>query len=685
MASSMISIAGKITKTSQADAQRLSVFITLCGDILSTAPILADGSFRIKLSRAAAAAQSPFALTLGVAPASAGKHLDHLPNVPRVTLQRADLEKAKEDFRVSDISISEEVLKTWWRWCPWYCVSGTVTGPDGCAAPGAEVTVYSVNYTGSGYSKIPRSTVTTAADGTFTACFEWCTCSFCFPCWPCWPVWWSCWPWWWEWDILRVIEALEKQPVIPGPGPVEGLTSAAALIRPDGRSLMRGQGFNLARGESFSPDLQRTELIASKLSNARIRERFPWWWWCCDDPNIVFSVKQNGNQIIDENPAISTRWCFEEGSSVSLVGNSDTSTVCHPHCPPEYGFVWTNVGDYVEVADIHDGYADPAGYAGTDYWDMPFGGQLFIYGQFAASSPVAYYQVLGGQWAGNPARGGTKPALGSGSPIGEPLDRVVYIYNMDGTFNSSHTVRMGPFSQGGLVNLYATPAARQSGPTPPTLLPFPTVPAGGTVFWSHQGLMVHTTASSNLIGGLPTGAVDLALVGYDSALTEVLAPNVPPPGPPDEPLTLMIDNSGLTTAKINSITAFKSDGTPATLTSGGQCPAYDLGPGGYVQISVTVTDNNGHLFEYQLSSNYGSSSGGTISPPGTRGYNTNPLGAPDYAHKSWVGGTEVITYYPPTDCCYEFLLRIGKRVTNGDSFPGIGDDGFQTMTLKVSS
>jgi hypothetical protein len=315
---------------------------------------------------------------------------------------------------------------------------------------------------------------------------------------------------------------------------------------------------------------------------------------------------------------------------------------------------------------------------------MPFGGELLLYGQFAAASPVAYYQVLAGQWVGNPARGGTKPALGSGAPVGDPLDRVVYIYNLDGTFNSSATVRMGPFSQGGLVNLYATPAARQTGPTPPTLSPFPTIPPGGSVFWDHQGLMLRTTDSSNLIGSLPIGAVDLSIAGYDAGLSLVLFPGDPAP---DDPLTLMIDNTGGTsmTAQINGIAAFKSDGTPATLTSGGLCPAYDLGPGGYVQISVTMTDSNGHLFAYQMNAHYGSSLGGVISPPGTRGYNTNPLGVPDYVHKSWVGGTEIITYYPPADCCYEFLLQYGKRVTNGDSFPSIGDGPFQTMTLKVSS
>lgn len=694
MPSNMISISGKVTKVSEQDAQRLGAFVLLCNQIIASGPVLADGTYRISVSRAAALAKSSYAPTLAIAPASAGKHIEHFPSLPRVVLKRADIDKADKEFRAPDISVSEAVLKIWGLWCRWFCVSGTVSGPNGCAAPGAEVTVYTVSHNGSGYTKIPRATVTTAADGSFTACFEWCSCSFCFPCWPCWPIWWRCWPWWWEWDILRVLEAIEKQPALPGPGPVSQVNGGISLIRPDARSLMRGQGFGVTN-DTFAPNAERTQLIASKFANARIRELFPWWWWCCDDPNLVFSVTQNGNVILNENPATSTRWCFEDGGSVALVGNSDTDTLCGGKCPPESGFAWTNVGDYIEVADINQGYADPSGSAGTDDWDMAFAGELFLYGEFAVSSTVAYYQVLAGQWSGNPARGGTQPAIGTGPAISEPLDHVVYIYNGDGTFNSSQTVRMGPFNQGSLVNLYATPAARQNGPTPPGLLPFPTVPAGGSVFWDHQGLVAHTYDSSDLIGGSPIGAVDLSVVGYDSTFTEVLAPNIPPPGPPDEPLTLLIDNSGLS-AQINGIAAFTAGGTPVTSTTSGECPAYDIGPGGYIQVSVNVNDPNGHLFEYGLFVNYGSGSPGIISPPGTRGYITNPLtspapagvcfhGDPDYTCKSWVGGTEIITYCPPVDCCYDFILRVGKRVTNGDSFPSLGDDGTQTMTLKVSS
>ncbi len=679
MSSRIITVTGKLSNLAEQDAQRLAVYVLRCNDVLAKGPVQADGSYRLNLARAAVSAKSAYGLELAVGPSGAADHLQRLPNVPKIALSRKDLENAENSFQVREsIEIAETVLKAWWLWCRWYCVSGTVTGPDGCAAPGAQVTVYTVSHTAQGYSKVPRANVTTAADGTFTACFEWCTCGFCFPCWPCWPIWWACWPWWWERDILHVIEILEQQP-LPSPGPVETFAASAALIRPDTRDLARGRGFLASREQSLAPDAQRTALIKSKFSDARIRAIFPWWWWCCDDPNIIFSVEQNGTLIVNENPAIDTRWCFEDGSSVTLVGNAETSTVCNPHCPPESGFVWTNVGN-IDVANISLGYAEPPGTAGTDYQDMAFAGNLDLYGQFAAGAGVSYYQVEAGLWTGDPARGGAAPAPGSDSPVGAPFSHTVYIYNHDGTFNSSASVQMGPFNQGGLTNLYATPDARQNGPTPPGLAPFPPVPAGGSVYWDHQGLMLSTN-SSNLLAGALTGAVDLTVAGYDNALNPVALT-------PDDPLTLTIDNTPVTVQHINSVTAFTAGGTNPPLTGTGDCPAYDIGPGGYVQINVTVSDTNGHLFEYYVDAEYGHGHAGAVTPPGVRGYISNPLVSgsdPDYSKKSWIGGTEVMTYFPPLDCCYEFRLRYGKRVTDGYNYPSLADGDFQTISLKVSS
>ena len=185
------------------------------------------------------------------------------------------------------------------------------------------------------------------------------------------------------------------------------------------------------------------------------------------------------------------------------------------------------------------------------------------------------YQVETGQWTGDPARGGVAPA--SASPMSADLYNYVYIYDGSANLVFSGPIKMGPFTQGAIVNLYATQEARQSGPTPPGLNPFPAIPAGGFALWAYADRKVYTS-SSTLVGGAPTGAVDLTLIGYDAGLNPVALA-------PDAPLTLTIDNTDLTAATVNGISAFKFDGSPATLTNAGECPAYDLGPAGTSRLT----------------------------------------------------------------------------------------------------
>ena len=684
-----ISVLGKVTKLEAADAQRLEAIIVICGQILARGPVQADGSYRINLARASASAKSNYALTLAIAPASSSEHAEHLSEAVQVPLDRKQLIQAEREYRLPDISISEEALKKLLLLCPFYCVSGTVVGPDQCAAPGAQVTVYTVSYSGSGYSKTARATVTTGPDGSFTACFPWCTCRFCLRCWPCFPIWWECWPWWWEFDILKVIESLEPRLSAPRLSASRSAASAfsgkVSLIRPNAKALVAGQGFQLAPGAEFAPDPQRTALIKSKFSDARLREIFPWWWWCCDEPNIVFSVTQNGNTILDEDPATDTRWCFPDNSSVTLVGNSQTDTICNQGCPPQSGFVWTNVGDLVDVANINQssGYAELPGDAGTDDQDLAFQGQLNLYGQYAPGT-FSYYQVYTASWNGNPLRGGVKPAAGTGNPVAAPLTRYLYVYDSLSNYVGSYPVQLGPFNQDGLVNLYATIEARESQPAPPGLAAFPTIPPGGSYYWGDPGLML-SAPSSVLTGGVAMTGVDLTLVAYNA--TELAAPDpLPLDLTPNDPLTLTIDNTPLTNAEVLGITAFTAGGMIPVVA--GDCPAYDIGPGGYVQIQVNVSDANGHLFEYYVDAEYGHGTSGAVTPPGVRGYKSNPLVSgtdPNYAENSWIGGTETMTYTPPVDCCYEFRIRAGKRVTDGSTLPTLADYDFQTINLKVSS
>ncbi|MGB8966304.1 MAG: hypothetical protein WCB99_11745 [Candidatus Cybelea sp.] len=715
MASSQIKVTGKLAQIEPEYLRCIWIYLLRGNDVLAHVPLAKDGTFNLPLLRQQALAEGP-SLQLVAGPAGMATHLDHLPNLKREPLKRGALEKADSELRVAIETPAKEILRLWWTWCRWYCVSGNIVGPDGCPVPGAQVTVKSVGFYFWGFTQTPEVTVFADPSGNFTACFCWCSCTFCFDCWPCWPIWWSCWPWWWEFDILHVIETLERNLQQPTRA-FAGLQTGSVLTRPTGSQLIQGQGFLAARkaGQAFAPDASRTALIQRKLSNAAIRDIFPYWWWCCDNPNIIFEVTQGSTVIVDENPAIDTRWCFPNDSTVTLVGNAQTISACTKP-PVEDPFAWTRVGLIpTDAAHITGGYA--VGAAGTDDSDLAFAGTLDIYGGFGDTT-VAYYQVNAALWTGDPSRSGTPPT--TAATISASLYNYVYIYDSSFNLVFSGSIQMGPFNQGALTNLYATQQARQDGPTPPGLTAFPAHSPSDFIIWAYDQRLIYADSSS-LIGGAGVGAVDLTVNAYTTAFAPVTLPlPSPPPPPPDTSavLTLTIDNTAITTQQVTGITAYTAGGTIATQTGTGECPAYDVGPGGYVEVNTTVSDANGHLYEYYVDAEYGHGNETAIADPGVRGYRSNPLtapapagvcgsGDPDYGCKGWSGGADV-AYFPcapggsgcttsptngqpfgvsnePPDCCYEFRIRYAKRVTNGYNSPTLQDGDFQTISLKFSS
>jgi hypothetical protein len=113
---------------------------------------------------------------------------------------------------------------------------------------------------------------------------------------------------------------------------------------------------------------------------------------------------------------------------------------------------------------------------------------------------------------------------------------------------------------------------------------------------------------------------------------------------------------------------------------------------------VTAQDNNGYLCQYELQAQYDDNNAADVTPPGLRGYISNPLVLsptnPNYAAQSWVGGTETMSFpgntlggVLPPDCCYEFRLYYCKRVTDGYYWPAyqLVEGAFQTINLKFSS
>lgn len=675
MSEKPIPIAGEVGDISETDAARLSVVALRGNTVLATAQLRPDGSYLLNLPRAAAREESAFALQVAVLPSTAAAHPDRVADAPRVTVEPGDRE-GDHPVRAARLALDPALIESWSIFWREWCVSGKVTGPDGCPAPAAEVTVYTVSWGTDGYTRIPRATVTTGKDGTFTLCFPWW--DLLFPCWPCLPFWWRCWPWWWEWDILHVIEALETR-AASGPRQV-------ALFQPEGNALIRGQGFPAAAPAGLTgPDPERTALIARKLANPALRALFPWWWWCCDEPNIIFGVTQGGTTILAEDPALNTRWCMASGQTVTLTGNSSTLTYCPGGPLPESGYVWTSVGVIPTTAIDSRGLA----HVGGDNTDVGFAGGLWLY---AAVAPTAfdYYQVNGSVWNAPEFRGGTRPPAVTApatAPVAAPLWLPVWIYDPATQVTTPYSVQMGPFTANGYSGLYATTAARQSQPAPPGLAPFPAVPPGGQVFWGYQGLVL-IAEDVTLLGGIPFGAVDLTLCGFDLAFNPVAVS-------PDAPLTLAIDSTPVTTT-VGAITAWVAPGVPATQTGTGECPAYDVGPSGFVEIPVTVQEGNGFLCQWELQAQFGHGSTAVVTPPGTRGYQINPPPgslSPDYATASWTNGTETATFPGSSlggamapDCCYEFRIYYTKRVTDGFYWPAddFVEGDFQTINLKFS-
>ena len=679
MSDNFIPIAGNVNGVTSTDAARLSVVAIRGNTVFATSQLHPDGSYRLNLPRAAAEAASAFALQLAVLPTTAAAHPDRVANAPRAAITR-DALAGEHPIQAPSLTLNPTLIDGWSIFWREWCVSGTVVGPDGCPAPAAEVTVYTVSWSSGGYNKYAQASVTTGPDGTFTLCFPWW--DLLFPCW-CGPFWWRCWPWWWELDILHVIEALETR--------ASSGAQSVALFRPEGHALIRGQGFANAVGV-LRPDPARTALIARKFANPALRELFPWWWWCCDQPNIIFGVTQGGTTILAEDPSLDTRWCMESGQTVTLTGNQSTLTYCPAGPLPESGMVWTSVGIILTTSIDDGGLAQDGG----DNSDVAFQGSLWLYAAIAPGT-MDHYQVNGAVWNAPKSRGGTKPGAAvapAEAPIAAALWLPVWIYDPTANTTTPYNVQMGPFTANGYSNLYATPNARQTQPAPPGLAPFPPIPALGEVFWGEQGLVL-IAQDTTLLGGIPFGAVDLTLLGFDASFNPVTVA-------PDSPLTLTIDSTPFTTQAVNGITAWVPGPlgvpVPAQQTGTGECPAYDVGPTGFVEVSVTAQDNNGYVCEYELQAQYGHGNAAVVTPPGQRGYLSNPLVVgptnPDYPAQSWVGGTETITFPGntlggtlPPDCCYEFRLYYCKRVTDGFDWPTgqLAEGDFQTISLKFSS
>jgi len=155
--------------------------------------------------------------------------------------------------------------------------------------------------------------------------------------------------------------------------------------------------------------------------------------------------------------------------------------------------------------------------------------------------------------------------------------------------------------------------------------------------WAYQGLKVRAPAA--MLAGGSVGAVRLAVASFDRAFNPVALP-----ANTYDHLTLEIDTTPLTAAYINSFLAFDSGGNPMTsIGSSADCPAFNVGPGGYVVLSVSVRDDNGHLCFLRTSTDFrhGSSARPYLTFAATRQLRADKnVAAPDWSSVSQMPETE---------------------------------------------
>ncbi|GAB4273433.1 MAG: hypothetical protein Kow0092_28770 [Deferrisomatales bacterium] len=303
--------------------------------------------------------------------------------------------------------------------------------------------------------------------------------------------------------------------------------------------------------------------------------------------------------------------------------------------PIKTGFVFTSVGKIpvseITQAGVSTGLANVSPEVAGDlsiprYHDSPFGGNLWLHGQFgAADSNVVYYRILAAKWTG-----GSPPSATDFEPLTDPLTKVKYEIQSDGTVKAKR-VLVGPLPSAPVEGLYMRTH---------------------TGYWAHPDLKMiwHTGAN---------GKVDLTYEAYDAAFHPIsLLPNT------QDRITLHIDNSPVH-AQIHSI--MYDSGVPIT-----RCEIIQLGSAlENLKFNISATHPNGFLRLYRLDVLFGENE--------DAGYIVRDqyTGSNDSSPPQWFG-VSATTFNsadspmldPWETCAYQFRLRVWGRATDGFNYRG---------------
>jgi len=263
------------------------------------------------------------------------------------------------------------------------------------------------------------------------------------------------------------------------------------------------------------------------------------------------------------------------------------------------------------------------------YKDAPFGGYPWIHGLFGSEdTSVRYYQILAAKWSGS-----TPPNLADFVPVLDPLTKIKYTINTNGTVTAT-PVMVGPDASG----LYLRTDRPDSG------------------YWTFTDLKLILNSRR-----LENARYDFICKAY---ATTNLASEVALPANQLSRITLWIDNNPVT-ATIASVRNRLGSIIPECGIITVADPAEEL------QFEITAYHPSGFLDSYTLSSLYGRNRNG--------GYVTAEqyVGAHDTARPFWSGigpGTQITNSVPAylagalapwQTCAYQFHLEVYARTIDG--------------------
>jgi len=571
----------------------------------------------------------------------------------------------------------------WWkRWCRTITIKGRLVCPDGRGVPGAKICVDDIDRWFVWTSREEVACTVTEPDGSFSMTFRWCC---------------GLYPWWWwfrvrSWvldDTLatQVSRALDQSPDIrletPTTQPSLGSFSRLLARGDQGMAALARQP--LSDLDPGTLDKVRDRLVSAlpsspELERLAIWPWFPWSPWRDCRPDLVFRAVQDCGQglvtVLNEGVG-ETRWDVPDELEVTLVANSEAC--CLPQPPEEDCLILDSVcghGMHHVAGNLAAPAGTPAAVEGylvtyTDgvdsELDIPFGGSVPIYQNPSDLIGVDYYafehSVDGGvSWLPLPAGAAPSfsrywqlfPGPSVGSELFDPVSVGAYqVYETRRHFEDTHYGDWSP---------------------------------GGSRYWMSTNYELLIPLNST---ALADGRHHLRVVQFTKTGPEEFEGPEPVLSCDNETqasCVLVIDNRVISAlghdpshncgAGIHLCTVEPDTHIRVVSVNGdvvGPCDTIGRERGSTTEIEFEVTDPDGHLSSFSLTSHYGNSGVVDLLAAGTLTCISGGPNASDYAaalaggatRPIWTGGVFRLSIATedafPVPCCYLLRLEASKR------------------------